>query len=274
MRRKGMGKGKGKGYKNIMGKDPLVHSQSARGMKQPQRVSPRITTIMKKRPEVKDMDFKQLKKLGVFLRYHADSDKDGVPNIKDCKPLNPKKHKDEAVTEIEFDPTVEEEPTTYQKLKGKTGAVLGKAGRGAVSLGKKGVKSYIESRKQKKIEALREVKHPKIRELEKQQMRVAELQRQAENEPDDEDLFRELDEEEDQLRKIQEEVTEIKVEDLNDAQLKTLAIRHKDDFSIFGSGNPYKDELLRRIRAKKKLEKEISEAKSKKPEKGILEDLF
>jgi len=38
VRRKGMGKGKGKGYKNIMGKDPLVHSQSARGMKQPQKV--------------------------------------------------------------------------------------------------------------------------------------------------------------------------------------------------------------------------------------------
>ena len=37
--RRGMGKGQGKGYKNLAGKDPMVHSQSARGMKQPQRVN-------------------------------------------------------------------------------------------------------------------------------------------------------------------------------------------------------------------------------------------
>jgi len=36
--RRGLGKGKGKGYKNIMGKDPKVHSMSAKGMKQPQRI--------------------------------------------------------------------------------------------------------------------------------------------------------------------------------------------------------------------------------------------
>ena len=35
-RRKGMMKGRGRGYKNVVGKDPLVHSQSAKGMKQPQ----------------------------------------------------------------------------------------------------------------------------------------------------------------------------------------------------------------------------------------------
>jgi len=38
-RRKGMMVGKGKkGYHNVMGKDPYVHSQSARGIKQPQRI--------------------------------------------------------------------------------------------------------------------------------------------------------------------------------------------------------------------------------------------
>ena len=36
--RKGLGKGKGRGYKNIAGKDPKVHSQSAKGMKQPQKI--------------------------------------------------------------------------------------------------------------------------------------------------------------------------------------------------------------------------------------------
>ena len=39
MRRKGMMVGKGKkGYHNVIGKDPYVHSQSARGIKQPQKV--------------------------------------------------------------------------------------------------------------------------------------------------------------------------------------------------------------------------------------------
>ena len=42
-RRKGLGTGTGKGYKNMMGKDPMIHSQSAKGMKQPQKI-PKICT--------------------------------------------------------------------------------------------------------------------------------------------------------------------------------------------------------------------------------------
>lgn len=37
-----------------------------------------------------DKSYKQLKKQGVKLKATADTDKDGVPNAKDCKPLNPK----------------------------------------------------------------------------------------------------------------------------------------------------------------------------------------
>ena len=36
------------------------------------------------------LSFSQLKSRGVKLDYWKDSDRDGVPNIKDCKPLNPK----------------------------------------------------------------------------------------------------------------------------------------------------------------------------------------
>lgn len=39
----------------------------------------------------KNKSFKQLKKEGKFLPYWKDTDKDGTLNIKDCKPLNPKK---------------------------------------------------------------------------------------------------------------------------------------------------------------------------------------
>jgi hypothetical protein len=36
--RRGLGKGTGSGYKNLIPKDPSIHSQSAKGIKQPQRV--------------------------------------------------------------------------------------------------------------------------------------------------------------------------------------------------------------------------------------------
>ena len=52
--RRGMGKGQGKGYKNLAGKDPMVHSQSARGMKQPQRVNIPIQTKPKLTEEEKE----------------------------------------------------------------------------------------------------------------------------------------------------------------------------------------------------------------------------
>ena len=68
-RRKGMMVGKGKkGYHNVVPKDKIVHSQSARGMKQPQRVpvnvknfiqnNPNITKdILKGRSKLDDIDF-------------------------------------------------------------------------------------------------------------------------------------------------------------------------------------------------------------------------
>jgi len=40
--RKGIGKGTGRGYKNMLGNDPRVHSMSAKGLKQPQRLNPII----------------------------------------------------------------------------------------------------------------------------------------------------------------------------------------------------------------------------------------
>jgi hypothetical protein len=39
----------------------------------------------------KNKSFYELKKEGIFLPYQGDADKDGVKNIKDCKPLHPKK---------------------------------------------------------------------------------------------------------------------------------------------------------------------------------------
>jgi hypothetical protein len=39
----------------------------------------------------KSLTFNQLKKKGIFLKYQSDTDKDGVTNIKDCRPLDKNK---------------------------------------------------------------------------------------------------------------------------------------------------------------------------------------
>lgn len=65
MVRRGLGKGRGKGYHNITPKDPRVHSQSARGIKQPQNIgllttAKPVNTLVQK---LKDFeDFKQGKR--------------------------------------------------------------------------------------------------------------------------------------------------------------------------------------------------------------------
>lgn len=63
MIRKGAAKGSGSGYKNLRGfpKDPLVHSQSAHGMKQPQRIN-----IFMARSEAAER-----KKRLAFIKKHA-----------------------------------------------------------------------------------------------------------------------------------------------------------------------------------------------------------
>jgi len=41
--------------------------------------------------KLKNSSFKQIQRKGMFLRYQGDADKDGVVNIKDCRPLDPKR---------------------------------------------------------------------------------------------------------------------------------------------------------------------------------------
>jgi len=194
--RKGLGKGKGKGYKNIIPRDPRVHSLSRRGIKQPQRVSPRIQKMLKKNPKLKDKTFKELQKKGVFLKYQADSDMDGTPNIKDCRPLNPKKQEDMQVTEVdEFMEQAESEQSLVKRM-----------GR----LGKRGV-NYVSDMARKHRE-----------------------NREAFNK---------------------------EVQNLNDNQLRELAIRHKGSGGFFSSGNPYEDELVRREQERMKIKERLKEAR-------------
>lgn len=92
MARKGMGQGRGKGYKNMVGGDSKIHSLSAKGVKQPQKLNIAIAKIpvlgMEEKEAMTELgkdDFFKLKKM---LKVEFDSkidsfreEENGVYNI-------------------------------------------------------------------------------------------------------------------------------------------------------------------------------------------------
>jgi len=179
------------------------------GRKQPQRITSfaaikRKEKALKITPANKNLKFGELKKRGIYLSYHGDKDKDGVANVKDCRPLNKKRQDDMEVTEIdEFEQQIEEQESGLGK----------KIMRGAR-------KSYGY---------------------------VSELARKHREDRE----------------KFDEEL-----QNLSDIHLKELALRHRDT-SLFGGGNPYEDELVRRIQKKKELEQKIADAKKGETSTGL-----
>lgn len=66
-----MGKGTGKGYKNMIGIDKRVHSMSAKGIKQPQKINPiMVNTLKKVKP----------KEETIIDKYNKNKDRDILPN--------------------------------------------------------------------------------------------------------------------------------------------------------------------------------------------------
>jgi hypothetical protein len=265
MARKGMMVGSGKrGYHNIIGKDPHVHSQSAKGMKQPQSVNILITPALKKK------SYKDLKRSGIILSKNGDADHDGVKNLKDCKPLNAKKQDDMPVTEIEIDPNVDEDnETAFEKVKGRTEAL---AQRG-IRAGKEAYSKYQKEKEEKeKLEATEDVeiaKHPIISQISTTQGKIDALQEKITNLPEDsdleEELFEKLEAEQEELDEMKEFATKIKLEEYSDRQLKELAVRHNDDNDTDFFGNPkknkYEEEYIRRLGSRKEVEKIIADQK-------------
>lgn len=113
MVRKGMGKGMGKGYKNIQGRDPKIHSDSSKGIKQPQRLHEgmlvrdgREVGKISRVGEANVQVVWERGKAGQLLAkgrieslpksfftvkgetQHLDRDKDGVDDSLDCDPDN------------------------------------------------------------------------------------------------------------------------------------------------------------------------------------------
>lgn len=306
--RKGKGQGKGSGWKNLNPEDPIRHGLSARGIKTAQ-LSPRVKAMIQKNPKLRNLSFEQLKKKGVFLRYQADSDKDGVPNIKDCRPLNKKKQEDvttpygqalfiskerlkegmpiaeiredlletKGLSEGDIDMILSElegkEPTekkdfkeTAKRFAGRAGAFALKTGKKGVELAGKGLAELRERRQERAKQVLEEIDHPTLKKLGRQQDRVAELEKQiaqTDDEAKEARLFDELGEEQQQLRELQEDVTEFSLQDVSDPQLRVLAVNWKDT-SFFGlGGNPYEEELLRRIRKRAELDRAVADEKKR-----------
>jgi len=281
-RRKGMMVGKGKkGYHNVTGKDPMVHSQSAKGIKQPQRINimrvpygnaktpihlreyqmgfgQPVGTIKEfedffKGKDVKlnvDMTMAEKKQITKKSKL-KDTDKDGVGDVLDCDPK---------------DPTKQDLKESYQKVKQFTKEKVVPFAKKEYGVAKEFTKKKLEERREKqelrKEESLRKIDHPLLTKLDRQKDRVNELISQHNTEDDikiKEKLDKELDKEQEQLTQIQEDVTKLDMADLSDAQIKELAIKIPKSFFSLGSGNKYEDELVRRI--KKRAEIGRSEAK-------------
>ena len=87
----------------------------------------------------------------------------------------------------------------------------------------------------------------------------------------EEKLFEELHQEQKQLAQLHEDLTKINLQDFSDNELKILAVRHKPSGfeDLFGSKNKFTDELVRRVKVRKDIAKEIKEAEKEKPSSGF-----
>jgi hypothetical protein len=94
MVRRGMGFGTGKGYKNIAGSDPRIHSQSAKGYKQPQHIniiSPNALPIYK----IGGQFYFRDARLGEYRNIADPSDRKRIDDVPNSKLQNPTKNDSE-----------------------------------------------------------------------------------------------------------------------------------------------------------------------------------
>lgn len=259
VRRKNLGQEQGKGYKNILGNDKTIHSQSAKGIKQPTSIN---------ESQLNSMDKLNLKKEVVEHRI-------GNPNLTD---------EENSMGKISYmyDPDTNTSTNyVYDKFDGVEST---KEKKGLWEKTKEFTKQKLKERKEQQFEAkaelLTDVKHPLTNKLNKQYDRVRTLEKhheEAKDETHKEKLELKLKKEREQYREIQEEITKINVQDLSNTQLEQISIRYKDDsFFSFGDTNPYRTELLRRTEFKKVLDKDINDIKQKPivKEEGLFDNLF
>jgi len=76
--RKGLGKGRGQGYKNLVRRDKVIHSQSAKGIKQPQRIKQIRINPLKLKDQAVFYDSLWDNNKGIFYRGTANGKGLGV----------------------------------------------------------------------------------------------------------------------------------------------------------------------------------------------------
>lgn len=242
MARKGMATGQGKGYKNIQGSDPKIHSESASGIKQPQKVS--------------------------FIPFLNKSEDKGQTLIHEIK-------YDKSVDE-------DKSETAWDEIKGRSEAKILQLKNKAVEIYEKRKKDQEAKQHEEHTKAIDLVKHPKMEKLKQEEEKLHALERQIQNVTDEDredELFEQLEEHKEKLDEMKEEIDNIHLEDFSDSELKELAIRHdSSEDSFFSSGeNKYEKEVIRRMQRRKELADDISkELKREKEtkEEGFFEGMF
>lgn len=277
-------------------KQKVRHSRAkkfgkAGGKYKAEKMSKRIKTMLKENPKLKNMTFKQLKNKGIFLRYRADSDKDGTINIKDCQPLN-KKEQDlkEKIKKAE------EKGVTLIKKGFKKAKELGKAGlKKAKELTIKAREEIARIQAEKRARQEEAVKTAVLQatatrlipavskaeveaqvkaEIKEEQAEIIEAEREKEFEfrpiekifqepqfrftPETAQKLAERTQEalREAKRKRIDDLRVIDLSELNDNELKEISIKLGTGF--FGAGNKFENELKRRIRETEKIDADLT----------------
>jgi hypothetical protein len=262
-----------------------------------EQASKRVDTILKKHPEYKNLSFKQLKGKGIFLKYQSDSDKDGVKNIHDCKPLN-KKEQDLKETAQKVGSWIGKEAKAVGEWAKKEAPIVkewvkkeGKAVGSFVSKEAKILKTKAEEEIKNYQERRREAVRKAVEEATKQNAMVTSTPEQQEKIVDDvieipemqetgeatnyqnlniSHIFTKPELSIDEASRIAKKTTEAmtkaehqKIDDLADVDVKELSDSQLKTIAIrlgtgfFGQGGKYEDEIKRRIRERERIETDL-----------------
>ena len=246
----------------------------------------RVDTILKKHPEYKNLSFKELKGKGIFLKYQSDTDKDGVKNIKDCKPLNQKEQDLKETTKKVGDWVKKEAKAVGEWTKKEVPKI-----KEFISKEAKIIKTKAEEELKKYQERRREAVRKAVAEATKQNAMVVTTPEEQEKLVDDvietpemqetgeatnyqnlniSHIFTKPELSIDEAQRIAKKTTEamtkaehqkiddladVDIKELSDSQLKTIAIRLGTGF--FGQGSRFEEEIKRRIRERERIETDL-----------------
>lgn len=275
--RKGMGKGKGMGYKNLLiGYDKRVHKESGQGFKQPQRVGRML--VVSRFTRGKDMPVKKVSEM--FSAPKATPAQKGalgsgfVP-VSQVAAI-PKKEKTAEFTEIRADKGEIKPRSGVSHLLSEISTGALRRGREYLTARKAAATEKREKAHEQYIEELRDVEHPLVKKRDKIEERIGAIEDKiAAGVGDESKLFDELGVLKEELKEAEAKLENIDVGAFTDEQLKALAVRDRESDDMFSmeTGNKYERELLRRIEYRKELDKKMHEAHlTKKKDEGGLFD--